>query len=217
MASSYETQRRQLIAALWRYGVSDQRVLNTIASIPRELFLDETLQYAAYADCALPIGLGQTISQPLIVATMTEALELVGDERVLEIGTGSGYQAAILARLARHVYSVERYPALAYQAALRLARLETWNVSLFVGDGSAGWPEQAPYERIIVTAAAPAVPSTLLSQLADGGLMVIPVGSRRQQELQAIYLKGQKTEVRSLGRCTFVPLIGAGGWHNEEG
>jgi protein-L-isoaspartate(D-aspartate) O-methyltransferase len=159
MMHDLNAQRQQLIDALYVAGVSDQSVLTAMGSIPRELFVGETLRHAAYADCALPIEQGQTISQPFIVATMTQALQLDGHERVLEIGTGSGYQTAILARLARYVYSIERYPLLSYQAASRLAQLNIWNVSLFVGDGSAGWPDQAPYERIIVTAAAPIIRS----------------------------------------------------------
>jgi protein-L-isoaspartate(D-aspartate) O-methyltransferase len=215
MANTFEIQRQHLVEALRQSRIRDQRVLSVIASTPREHFVNEPLRYASYADSALPIGLGQTISQPLIVATMTEALRLSGSERVLEIGTGSGYQTAILAQLARHVYSVERFPELSYQAAERLARMRLWNISLFVGDGSAGWPEEAPYERILVTAAAPAVPAHLLSQLRDGGIMVIPVGDQQQQDLQVIQLQGQEMKTCSLGRCAFVPLVGEAGWHIE--
>src|SRR5213082_2948124 len=149
MAPDLETQRQQLIESLRQAGIQDERVLVAIASTPREAFIDETQYDLAYADRALPIGMGQTISQPLIVATMTQALQLSGQERILEIGTGSGYQAAILARLAAHVYSIERHQQLAYVAAHHLLQLELYNVSLFVGDGSLGWPDAAPYDRIL--------------------------------------------------------------------
>ncbi|MBO0777840.1 MAG: protein-L-isoaspartate(D-aspartate) O-methyltransferase [Ktedonobacteraceae bacterium] len=216
MVRNFDVQRQQLISSLYQSGINDQRVLNAMANIPRELFIGESLSYAAYADSALPIDEGQTISQPLIVAAMTQALQLSGQERVLEIGTGSGYQTAILARLARHVYSVERYPLLSYQAARRLARLRIWNASLFVGDGSAGWPAEAPYERIIVTASAPSLPSPLLEQLLDEGIMVIPIGNQQKQSLEVIHLHGQEIRSRSLGRCVFVPLVGEGGWREGK-
>ena len=168
MAYAIETQRRKLLDALRQSGIHDERVLRSIARTPREQFVDATHRELAYTDCALPIGMGQTISQPYIVALMTQALRLSGQERVLEIGTGSGYQTAILAQLAAQVYSVERLQQLAYEAVLHLERLGIHNVSLFVGDGSRGWADAAPYERILVTAAAPAIPLHLLRQLEMG-------------------------------------------------
>src|SRR5712691_3545960 len=212
MIPDLETQRQQLIESLRKLGVQDERVLVAIGSIPREAFIDETQYDLAYADRALTIGMGQTISQPLIVATMTQALQLSGQERVLEVGTGSGYQTAILARLARHVYSVERHQQLAYYAAKHLLQLGVQNVSLYIGDGSLGWPDAAPYDRILVTAAAPEVPAQLIAQLVPGGILVAPVGSHERQELLVVRNTLGRIDVRSLGACVFVPLIGIEGW-----
>jgi protein-L-isoaspartate(D-aspartate) O-methyltransferase len=215
MAADLETQRQQLIESLRQAGIQDERVLVAIESTPREIFIDEAQYDQAYADRALPIGMGQTISQPLIVATMTQALQLRGQERVLEIGTGSGYQTAILSHLARHVYSVERHQQLAYFAAKHLMQLGLRNVSLFVGDGSLGWPDEAPYDRILVTVAAPEVPAQLFSQLVIWGILVIPVGSHERQDLLIVHRAPWGPEMRSLGSCIFVPLLGAGGWGEE--
>lgn len=215
MAPDLETQRQQLIDSLRQADIQDERVLVAIASTPREAFIDETQYDLAYADRALPIGMGQTISQPLIVATMTQALQLSRRERVLEIGTGSGYQTAILSHLARHVYSVERHQQLAYLAAKHLWQLGLPNVSLYLGDGSLGWPDKAPYDRILVTAAAPEVPAQLFSQLVTWGILVIPVGSHERQDLLIVYRAPWGPEMRSLGSCIFVPLLGAGGWGEE--
>jgi protein-L-isoaspartate(D-aspartate) O-methyltransferase len=215
MESQLERKRQQLLASLRGAGVQDERVLEVLATTPRELFVDDTLQFAAYEDRALGIGCGQTISQPLMVAMMTQALQLHGSERVLEIGTGSGYQTAVLARLAGYVYSLERYPQLACQAARRLLDLQISNVSIYVGDGSLGWPEQAPYDRILVTAAAPTIPERLILQLTRGGILVVPVGVREHQDLLFIRRTLDQPEIRSLGGCLFVPLIGADGWEEE--
>jgi len=215
MAPDLETQRQQLIASLRQVGIQDERVLVAIESTPRETFIDVAQYDLAYADRALPIGMGQTISQPLIVATMTQALQLTGQERVLEIGTGSGYQTAILSRLAKYVYSVERHPVLAFQAAKHLLELGVQNVSIYVGDGSLGWHDEALYERILVTAAAPEVPMQLFSQLATWGILVIPVGSHERQDLLVVHRAPWGPEIRSLGSCVFVPLLGAGGWSEE--
>jgi protein-L-isoaspartate(D-aspartate) O-methyltransferase len=212
MTHKLDAQQRQLIASLRQAGIGDERVLAVLASIPREVFVDQAQRNMAYADQALPIGLGQTISQPLMVAIMTQALQLSGKERVLEIGTGSGYQTAILARLATFVYSVERHQQLAYQAAQRLVQLELQNVSLFVGDGSLGWPAAAPFDRILVTAAAPAIPSQLFEQLVTWGILVIPVGSQERQDLLVVHRAPWGPETRSLGGCVFVPLVGEKGW-----
>ncbi|GCE20428.1 hypothetical protein KDK_42280 [Dictyobacter kobayashii] len=154
MSEDFSIQRQQLISELQQNGIRNERVLQAIAMVPRELFIDSSFQPMAYANQALPLVLGQTISQPLMVALMTQALQLTGTENVLEIGTGSGYQTSILSQLSRYVYSVERYPQLSDQAALRLERLGCANVSLLIGDGSIGWAEHAPYDRILVTAAA---------------------------------------------------------------
>ncbi len=168
------------------------------------------------ATCPLPIGAGQTISQPLIVGLMTQALALRGSERVLEIGTGSGYQAAVLSRLAAHVVSVERLAPLAERARRILARLGYHNVEVHVGNGSLGWPQGAPYDAIIVTAGAPHVPPALLGQLADGGRLVIPVGSRTMQDLLLVTRAGATTHTQNLGPVRFVPLIGEQGWPDER-
>lgn len=213
MADYLETQKRQLLESLYKAGIRDTRVLDAIASIPRERFVDEACYEWAYADRALPIDMGQTISQPLMVAIMTQALQLTGQERVLEIGTGSGYQTAILSQLASYVYSVERYQRLACQAAGHLIDSGLYNISIYVGDGSLGWPDHAPYDRILVTAAAPSLPSQLVAQLKIGGLLVIPVGSHERQELRVVQRVPWGTQSYSLGSCVFVPLVGQEGWH----
>ena len=214
MDFNFEKKRQQLLESLRNTGIRDQRVLAIMAATPREFFVDETHYTLAYDDRALPIDMGQTISQPLMVATMTQALQLRGEERVLEIGTGSGYQTAILARLAGHIYSVERIQQLACTGLKRVSNLGLTNVTIYVGDGSLGWPEQAPYDRIIVTAAAPEVPAHLFVQLVSWGIMVIPVGKPERQELLMVHRAPWGPEVRSLGGCLFVPLLGEAGWHD---
>ena len=211
MTHDLELQRQQLLESLREHGIHNERVLGAIANIPRELFLHETQYDMAYEDRALSIGMGQTISQPLIVATMTQALQLRGNERVLEIGTGSGYQTAILSHLATYVYSVERIQQLACLAAKRLEKLKLLNVSIYVSDGTLGWPDQAPYDRILVTAAAPVVSEQLFMQLVPWGKMVIPVGSHTHQELLVVHRAPWGPEKRSLGGCIFVPLVGSEG------
>jgi protein-L-isoaspartate(D-aspartate) O-methyltransferase len=193
--------------------IRDPRVLDALRRVPRHLFVPVGSRATAYEDHPIPIGHKQTISQPYMVAFMTDALELRGDERVLEIGTGSGYQTAVLAELSREVYSVERIPQLADAAAHALRSLGYENVSLQTSDGCEGWPEQAPFDRILVAAAAPAVPDALRSQLADNGVMVIPVGDwRRSQEIVVARRIGASITIeRSIG-CRFVPLIGRGGF-----
>jgi protein-L-isoaspartate(D-aspartate) O-methyltransferase len=212
MAYDLEKQRQLLIESLRKNGINDERVLGAVADTPREMFLHETQSRMAYEDRALAIGMGQTISQPLMVATMTQALQLDGNERVLEIGTGSGYQTAILARLAGYVYSIERIQQLACLALKRLEKLGCSNISVYVGDGSSGWPDQAPYDRILVAAAAPEVSELLYRQLVPWGKMVIPVGGHEHQELFVINRAPWGPEMRSLGGCIFVPLVGAAGW-----
>ncbi|HNY72975.1 MAG TPA: protein-L-isoaspartate(D-aspartate) O-methyltransferase [Syntrophales bacterium] len=198
-------------------GVTDERVLAAMAKIPRHLFIDEALIEQAYNDNPLPIGKSQTISQPYIVALMTAALKLTGKEKVLEIGTGSGYQTAILAELAEQVFSIERIAQLAAGARKRLDALNCFNVAMRVGDGTYGWREESPFDGIMVTAGAPKVPTILLEQLAVGGCLVIPTGGRISQELLRVTrmsadLNEVKTEV--LCGCRFVDLIGEHGWNN---
>lgn len=195
--------------------IKDKRVVEAMARVPREIFVPQDEQHLAYEDMPLPIGFDQTISQPLIIAMMTEALELTGSERVLEVGTGSGYQAAILAELARHVVTTERFPALAERAREVLDSLGYANVEIYLAEETLGYFPKAPYEAIMVTAAAPQVPADLLAQLAIGGRMVIPVGSRHVQELLKITRGKQKNIVKNLGGCRFVPLIGKGAWEEE--
>lgn len=197
---------------LVRRGIGDRRVLEAFLKVPRHLFVQPAIQHRAYDDNPLPIGQGQTISQPLMVALMTQALRLSGPERVLEIGTGSGYQAAILAELAAQVFTVERIETLARQARQVLDDLRYANIAVKIGDGTLGWAEHAPYDRIIVTAGAPRVPKAYWGQLAEGGIMAIPVGDSYAQSLQVIEKK-EGREVRSdHGLCTFVPLLGKEGW-----
>lgn len=193
-------------------GVTDRRVLEAMRRVPRHLFMPPEYRDAAYSDGPLPIGHGQTISQPYIVAYMTALLHLKGDEKVLEIGTGSGYQAAVLAHLAREVHTVERIPALADRAEGLLRRLGLTNVTVHRGDGTLGLPEFAPYDAILVTAAAPKVPQSLLDQLADGGRLVIPVGSHGVQYLERWRRLGEEFRRQVLDAVAFVPLIGQEGW-----
>ncbi len=198
-----------MLAQLCERGIKSTRVLAAMDRVPREQFVPSEEQALSYADRALPIDCSQTISQPYIVALMTEALELSGNERVLEIGTGSGYQAAILAELAAHVVSIERHSELARHAEQTLAALGYDNVTLVVGDGTLGWPELAPYDRILVAAAAGHVPQALADQLAEGGILVIPVGTPSGQDLQAFHKIGGQLRPRWLSGCRFVPLVGA--------
>jgi protein-L-isoaspartate(D-aspartate) O-methyltransferase len=211
--SDRERQILALLAELRRQGIREERVLAAIAKVPRERFVPAASRDQAWANMALPIGAGQTISQPYIVALMTTALGLSGRERVLEIGTGSGYQAAILAELAAEVVTVERHASLAATAETLLGELGYANVRVVVGDGTTGWPEGAPYERIIVTAGAPRVPLPLMAELsADGGRLVIPVGETDDQVLLMVERHGDRTTEQPLGPVRFVPLIGRAGW-----
>jgi protein-L-isoaspartate(D-aspartate) O-methyltransferase len=209
----YATARAGLIKQL-AAEIRDKRVLAAMAHIPREQFLPQQERYLAYEDGPLPIGYDQTISQPFIIALMTEALELKGDEKVLEIGTGSGYQTAILAELAGAVISVERVPALAVSARQVLDSLGYKNIEIYIAGEMLGWPQQAPYDAIMVTAGAPGIPADLLSQLSVGGRMVIPAGSRYVQELYKVTRQKDKNRIKKLGGCRFVALIGKGAWEN---
>lgn len=193
-------------------GIHDQRVLEAMRKIPRHLFVSEALQDQAYGDFPLPIGEGQTISQPYIVAEMTQALELAKDDRVLELGTGSGYQAAILAELAFRVYTIERIRELFMRARKLLDQLGYHNVVARCSDGTLGWPDESPFDAIIVTAGAPEVPEKLVQQLTMGGRLVIPVGNRFSQRLLKIHRDEDGVHTTDLGGCRFVKLIGNHGW-----
>jgi len=211
----FEAIRAELISHL-RTEIRDERVLAAMAHIPRERFVPPEEQYLAYEDRPLPIGFDQTISQPLIIALMTEALELTGNEKVLEVGTGSGYQAAILAKLARLVITTERLSPLAEAAKRVLDSLGYTNIEVHLAEETLGWQKGAPYNAIMVTAGAPRVSADLLAQLAIGGRMVIPVGSRYVQELYRITRHRKKNIVENLGGCRFVSLIGKDAWEEEE-
>ena len=210
----YEAARTRLIRYL-STEIKDKRVLAAMARVPRMYFLPPKERHLAYEDRPLPIGLDQTISQPLIIALMTEALGLAGNEKVLEVGTGSGYQSAILAELARLVITTERLPALAAAAKRVLDRLGYTNIQIHLAEEALGWQYDAPYDAIIVTAAAPRVPVNLLAQLAIDGRLVIPVGSRYVQELQKITKCKGKNIVENLGGCRFVSLIGKDAWEED--
>jgi protein-L-isoaspartate(D-aspartate) O-methyltransferase len=194
-------------------GINDERVLNAMKKVPRHLFVDDYIQHKAYDDIALSIGEGQTISQPYMVAIMTQLLELKGDEKMLEVGTGSGYQAAILAELSKEVYSVERIAVLVKKAEDRFHSLGYNNIHIKIGDGTLGWPDEAPFDRIIITAGTPKIPEPLIEQLSEDGIIIAPVGDRFSQQL----LKVRKSKGKLLEDyhtpCVFVPLIGEYGWN----
>ena len=210
----FEAARARLVEHL-STEIRDERVLAAMARVPRERFVLPGSQHSAYEDMPLPIGLEQTISQPFIVALMTEALELTGKEKVLEVGTGSGYQAAILAELARLVITTERLPALAEAARNVISDLGYTNIEVHVAEGTLGWQREAPYNAIMVTAGAPRIPVDLLAQLAIGGRLVIPVGSRYVQELYKITKHRKKNTVQNLGGCRFVSLISKDAWEEN--
>lgn len=197
-------------------GIHDAHVLRIMAALPRHLFVDEALEARAYGDHALPIGEDQTISQPFMVALMTQALDLTGDEKVLEIGTGSGYQTAVLAELADRVFTIERIPSIAEAARERLTGLGYHNIVFRRADGSLGWKEMGPFDRILVTAGAPRVPAFVGDQLREGGIAVLPVGNDQEQALVKLTKTGKGIEKKVLTGCTFVPLIGRGGWKAKE-
>jgi protein-L-isoaspartate(D-aspartate) O-methyltransferase len=201
---------------LARRGIQDSRVLDAMRTVPRHLFLPEGQRHWAYADGAQRIGMGQTISQPYIVALMTEALKLEGKEIVLEVGTGSGYQAAVLSLLAAEIHTIERHPELAEDARSLLESLGYSNIHVHNGDGTLGLPQYAPYQGILVTAAAPEVPKSLLRQLDDGARMVLPVGKKYTQVLQSWWREGGKFKHETITAVAFVPLIGEEGWEEEK-
>jgi protein-L-isoaspartate(D-aspartate) O-methyltransferase len=204
--------RRRLVETLQDKGIKDLGVLRAIDMVPRHLFVPATVRHRAYEDSALPIGSGQTISQPYVHARAIEQLMLTGKEKVLEIGTGSGYQTALLSQLAAQVFSVERYRELLDKARPILQQADVRNVSLSLGDGTLGWREYAPYDAIVVSAGAPHVPPALEEQLAEGGRLLIPIGDKEEQMLAVFHKRGGQLERRDITPVRFVPLIGAGGW-----
>jgi protein-L-isoaspartate(D-aspartate) O-methyltransferase len=216
-SDGYAGERQTMVASQLRSrGIRDQRVLDAMARVPRHEFVAEEYREQAYEDHPIPIGEGQTVSQPYIVAVTLDALSLQPSFKVLEIGTGSGYQTALLAELCREVYSVERHAPLARDAEATLARLGYNNVSVIVGDGSHGLAEMAPFDAIVVSAAAPQIPTPLLEQLREGGRMVIPVGPAQAQELQLVSKQDGRPVVQSLDGCRFVPLIGGRGYSSSS-
>lgn len=208
----YERQRRALIEVIRERGVDDLEVLRAFDLVPRHVFLPDAVQHRAYEDAPLPIGYGQTASQPSLQALYMHVLRLQPADRVLEIGTGTGYQTALLSHLAAHVYSVERVRELSVRARAALDSLRITNVALLVGDGTIGWSRYAPYDAILVAAAAPDVPQSLLDQLAPGGRMLIPIGDRNEQTLTLFVKTPDGTTREDITACTFVPLLGRYGW-----
>ena len=207
MLANYTRSAQALSELLQRDGVEDTEVLNAIAQIPRHIFIDDVLKHKAYQNTALPIGQGQTISQPYIVARMTELMRLAGvKNKILEIGTGSGYQTAVLAKVFSNVYSVERIKALQWQAKRRLHQLDLYNVAMKHGDGWQGWQSQAPFDGIIVTAAATSTPPELLAQLADGGVLLAPIGEK-EQKLTMVIRQGNNFTEHVIAPVRFVPLV----------
>lgn len=213
----YQQERQAMVRdQIERRGIHTPRLLEALCAVPRHLFIPDSQQHWAHSDGALRIAHGQTISQPYIVALMTDLLHLEGDEKVLEIGTGSGYQAAVLARLAAEVHTIERHAPLSAEASRVMEILEISNVKFHVGDGTLGLPARAPFQGIMVTAAAPKVPQHLLDQLADGGRLVLPVGRRFSQELEVWHRRGKKLQRESITAVAFVPLIGEEGWPDSH-
>jgi protein-L-isoaspartate(D-aspartate) O-methyltransferase len=209
--------RREMVEKQLRArGIRDPRVLSAMLAVPRHAFVPPEFLAQSYNDQPLPVGEGQTISQPFMVAAMSEALELAGGERVLEIGTGSGYQTAVLSVLAREVFTIETHASLAASAHGRLERLGYRNVQIRIGDGTLGWPEDAPFDAILVTAAAPQIPPPLLQQLAEGGRLVLPAGSAETQQLTRIRCRTGEISSERLFHCRFVPLVGRYGWGEEN-
>ena len=210
------SRRRMVEDQLKARGIHDAHVLRIMAALPRHLFVDPALDARAYSDHALPIGEEQTISQPFMVALMTQSLDLTGDEKILEIGTGSGYQTAILAELGERVFTIERIASIATTARERLTAMGYTNIVFRSADGSLGWKEMAPFDRIVITAGAPRIPEFVGQQLRVGGVAVLPVGSDQEQALVKLVRTEQGLERSVLSGCTFVPLIGKGGWTATE-
>jgi protein-L-isoaspartate(D-aspartate) O-methyltransferase len=210
--SSFTIHRQRMVEELVQRGVEDPATLKAMAEVPRHAFVEDAMRARAYGDFPLPIGSSQTISQPYIVAFMTEALQLKGHERVLEIGTGSGYQAAVLSQLCHRVYTVERIHSLLGGARKMFDRLHYYNIASCIDDGTIGWPDEAPFDAVLVTAGGPTIPEPLIEQLADPGRLVIPVGNQEEQELRLLLKKNGRVQVRAIGQVRFVNLIGAHGW-----
>jgi protein-L-isoaspartate(D-aspartate) O-methyltransferase len=208
--------RERLVETLRDKGIKDLSVLRAIEMTPRHNFVPTGIRHRAYEDAPLPIGNGQTISQPWVHARYLELLQLTGKEKVLEIGTGSGYQTVLLSHLVARVFSIERIAALMQQARENIQRAGATNVNLLVGDGTIGWREYAPYDAILVGAGAPSVPQPLVDQLADGGRLLVPVGTRDEQKLLLVEKKGERTTTQELAPMRFVPLLGSHGWSTEE-
>jgi protein-L-isoaspartate(D-aspartate) O-methyltransferase len=215
-ADPFEAQRRAMVAEqLRKRGIRDERVLRAMEEVPRHVFVPPALQKSAYEDTPVPIGEGQTVSQPFIVAYMLENLQIALENRVLEIGTGTGYEAALLGELAREVYTVERVSALFISARENLMRLGYTNVETVNGDGTRGLPERAPFDRIVVAAAAPEIPAALFEQLAEGGRMILPVGTPEMQDLLLVYKQNGLPTTQQLEGCRFVPLLGEQGFRQH--
>ena len=214
---AYAGQRRKMVEEqILGRGIKDLSVMEVLSRVPRHLFVNSSLQHRAYGDCPLPIGENQTISQPYIVALMTQVLDLKGGERVLEIGTGSGYQTAILAELASHVFTIERVKPLVKKTKELLEGLKYKNIVFKTFDGTYGWRDQSPFDAILISAATPSIPKSLIEQLADKGRLVAPVGERESQDLIVLNKTGNKVMERKIGSCKFVPLIGKFAWSEEE-
>jgi protein-L-isoaspartate(D-aspartate) O-methyltransferase len=212
-ALKYERQRQEMVRhQIESRGITDRKVLDALRTVPRHLFVSEALRDQAYGDYPLPIGEQQTISQPFIVAEMTQALSLEKGDRVLEIGTGSGYQAAILAEIVYRVYSIERIRSLYLQARKLFDKLKYHNIVMRCADGTMGWEDESPFDAIIITAGAPVIPDFLIAQLAEGGRLVCPVGDQHAQELIKIYKDRKGIQQENLGGCRFVKLVGKHGW-----
>jgi protein-L-isoaspartate(D-aspartate) O-methyltransferase len=215
MTDRYEGQRRALIGIMQERGVRDLNVLRAFDTIHRHEFVPDSMRHHAYQDAPVPIGFGQTASQPSLQALYMQVLGLRPTDKVLEVGTGSGFQTAVLAQLVDRVYSVERLRALAAQAREKLDALRISNVAILVGDGTIGWSRYAPYDAILVAAGGPEIPRPLMEQLADGGRMLIPVGSREMQRLMLVERSGDAFQQREVMECTFVPLLGRFGWSSD--
>jgi protein-L-isoaspartate(D-aspartate) O-methyltransferase len=209
-------RKRMVEEQLIPRGINNPKVLDAFKKIERHKFMPDELKMSSYADFPVPIGEGQTISQPYIVALMTECLDLTGEERVLEIGTGSGYQTAILAELSREVYTLERFENLAQKAEILLKKLGYLNIKVKSGDGTLGWPEFAPFDRIIITAASPIIPLPLIEQLKEKGKLILPLGESLSQVLTLVEKKEGKIEKSQICGCVFVPLIGEYGWKEKD-
>ena len=213
-AQNFKRNRQRMVAAqIMARGITDERVLAAISAVPRHFFVDEAMAAEAYEDYPLPIGLGQTISQPYVVALMSQLLEAAPGMKVLEIGTGSGYQAAVLSEMGLDVYSVERMRDLHLRTSALLRKLRYFHIACRLGDGTLGWPEEAPFERILVTAGGPFIPEPLLAQLADPGILLMPVGARaRMQNLVRVHRQNGEIHREDLGAVSFVDLVGNHGW-----